>query len=93
MTEAGFSKKVKICNERGLHARASARFAQMAEKFNAKITVEKDGMQVSGDSIMGLMMLAAAPGHSIIIAAQGEEAHQALKALTELVQNRFGEDS
>ncbi|KAA6204536.1 MAG: HPr family phosphocarrier protein [Candidatus Tokpelaia sp.] len=93
MTDKEFSRKLEICNKLGLHARASARFVQAVARFEAEIKVEKDGMQVGGDSIMGLMMLAAAPGSSITIRARGREARQALQALAELVQARFGEES
>jgi len=93
MTDKEFSRKLEIRNKLGLHARASARFVQAVARFEAEIKVEKDGMQVGGDSIMGLMMLAAAPGSSITIRARGREARQALRALAELVQGRFGEEA
>ena len=82
-----------IVNKRGLHARASAKFVQLAESFDAQILVTKDGMSVGGTSIMGLMMLAASPGCSIDVSASGPEAQKALDALDELIANRFGEDS
>ncbi len=82
---------LKIINEKGLHARASAKFVEVVERFDARIDVEKDGMSVSGDSIMGLLMLAASCGSEIRVRANGPEAEAALAALAELVANRFGE--
>ena len=81
-----------IANKRGLHARAAARFVQCAERFDAEITVSKDQTTVGATSIMGLMMLAAAPGSSIRVAAVGPDAEAALDALADLVASRFGED-
>jgi phosphocarrier protein HPr len=75
-----------------LHARASAKFVQMVERFTAEITVTRGSETVGGNSIMGLMMLAAAPGTSIIVTAKGPQAREALDALTELVGSRFGEE-
>jgi phosphocarrier protein HPr len=83
---------VDICNARGLHARASAKFVKMASSFDAQINVSRDGTTVDARSIMGLMMLAAGPGCEIEIAAEGPEAQQALDALVELVESRFDED-
>ena len=83
---------VEITNERGLHARASAKFVKLAATFDAEVTVSKDGATVDARSIMGLMMLAAGPGSEIIIRADGAEADAAVEALTELVTNRFEED-
>ena len=83
---------VEITNERGLHARASAKFVKLAATFDAEVTVTKDGQTVDARSIMGLMMLAAGPGSRIIIRADGEEAEVAVEALAELVANRFEED-
>lgn len=80
-----------ICNKRGLHARASAKFVKCVETFDADIVVTKDNHSVGGTSIMGLMMLAAARGSSIHVKATGREAEQALAALTELVSDKFGE--
>ena len=82
-----------IVNQRGLHARASAKFVQLADSYDAAITVEKDGMKVGGTSIMGLMMLAASPGCSIHVTAKGPDAEAAIAAIEELVATRFGEDS
>jgi phosphocarrier protein HPr len=81
-----------IVNQRGLHARASAKFVQVASGFNATIYVEKDGVRVGGTSIMGLMMLAASPGYSIRVIASGPEAAAAMDALEQLVASRFGEE-
>lgn len=85
------SRLLNIVNTRGLHARASAKFVQCAEKFEADIKVSKDGSSVSGTSIMGLMMLAAGPGCCILIEATGTEAEAALAALEALVTDGFGE--
>jgi len=83
---------VEICNERGLHARASAKFVKLAAAFDAEVTVTRDGTTVDARSIMGLMMLAAGIGSTIEINAEGPEAQPALDALVELVQSRFDED-
>jgi phosphocarrier protein HPr len=85
-------RELAITNKRGLHARASAKFVQMVERFNAEITVTRGSETVGGNSIMGLMMLAAAPGTSITVTAKGPQAREALDALTELVGSRFGEE-
>jgi len=84
--------EVLIRNKRGLHARASAKFVKCAEGFNADIRVSRDGQTVGGTSIMGLMMLAAGPGSTILIEASGKEAAQAMEALVALVGAGFGED-
>jgi len=86
------SKQVLIQNRRGLHARASAKFVTLASGFDAHITVSKDGTEVTGTSIMGLMMLGAAMGDSITIAARGNGHAEALDRLVALVQDKFGED-
>jgi phosphocarrier protein HPr len=83
---------VLIRNKRGLHARASARFVTLASTFDAVVTVAKDGSSVVGTSIMGLMMLAAAPGDSVEMSAAGVQADEALAALAALVEGKFGED-
>ena len=83
---------VTICNKRGLHARASAKFVQCAESFTADVVVERDGTEVAGTSIMGLMMLAAATGTEIRISAKGLQAQEALAALVGLVEAGFHED-
>ncbi len=85
-------RELLIVNKRGLHARASAKFVQVVERFEAEIAVSKDGMTVGGTSIMGLMMLAASPGCKITVAAEGNQACEALNALEALVADKFGED-
>jgi len=89
---AGVSRTLVIENQRGLHARAAARFVKCAESFDAEITVTKKDITVSGLSIMGLMMLAAGPGTAIDVRATGPEAAAALAALAALVESKFGED-
>jgi phosphocarrier protein len=83
---------VTIVNSKGLHARASAKFVKLAESFDARITVTRDGQTVGGTSIMGLMMLAAGPGVSLHITAEGPEGPEALEQLVTLVETGFGED-
>lgn len=85
-------KSVLIRNKRGLHARASAKFVTIANSFDAEVRVEKEGSSVLGTSIMGLMMLAAAPGDTIVISATGNQACEALAALVTLVETKFGEE-
>ncbi len=85
------SCQMQIVNERGLHARAAARFVSVLSDFEADITVEKDGDRVSGRSIMGLMMLAASKGTSIRVEARGMDAELAIAALEKLVRNCFDE--
>jgi len=85
------SRVATICNRRGLHARAAARFVKTAALFNAEVLVRKDGIEVSGRSIMGLMMLAAGPGTAIELAATGPEAERAVAALADLVAGGFDE--
>ena len=86
------SRTVEMLNKRGLHARASAKFVTLASGLPVDIEVEKDGSKVCGTSIMGLMMLGAAMGDRITITAEGEGAEEAVAALAELVEGRFGED-
>jgi phosphocarrier protein len=86
------SASVDIVNERGLHARASARFVKVAGAFDAEVRVTKDEQTVDALSIMGLMMLAAGPGSTIEISAQGRQAAEAIAALTHLVASRFEEE-
>ena len=86
------SRTVDVTNRRGLHARASAKFVTLASSQPAAIEVEKDGSKVCGTSIMGLMMLGAAMGDSITISAQGDGAEEAVAALAELVETKFGEE-
>ena len=86
------SRTVAITNRRGLHARASAKFVSLAAQIDASVEVEKDGNKVCGTSIMGLMMLGAAMGDSIVIHVSGDHAEAALDKLAALVEERFGED-
>ena len=85
-------RTVELLNKRGLHARASARFVTLAAQQGADIEVEKDGAKVCGTSIMGLMMLGAAMGDMITIRAEGDGAEEAVQALAQLVEDRFGEE-
>jgi phosphocarrier protein HPr len=84
--------EVVIPNKKGLHARASAQFVRCASSFAAQVQVTCEGHTVGGTSIMGLMMLAAGQGHTILIESEGKEAAQALEALIKLVESGFGED-
>ena len=84
--------RLNIVNEKGLHARASARFVEVVEEYDATAQVSRDGMSVSGDSIMGLLMLAASRGTTIEVETGGPEAAELAVALTALVADRFGED-
>lgn len=86
------SKDLLIVNKRGLHARASAKFVQLVERFDAQVWVTRGGETVGGTSIMGLMMLAAGPGTTITVAAAGADAAVALAAITELVESKFNEE-
>jgi phosphocarrier protein len=86
------SRELPIINKRGLHARASAKFVQMVERFNAEVWVTKGSETVGGTSIMGLMMLSAGPGTSIKVSAIGPEAQAVLDAITELVADKFNEE-
>ena len=89
---APLKRSVTIVNQRGLHARAAAKFVQVVARFpQARIQVHKDGQTVNGESIMGLMMLAGTQGSSIEIMAGGADAHAALDALVALVEGKFGE--
>ena len=85
-------REIPITNKRGLHARASAKFVQMVERFKADITVTRNNETVGGNSIMGLMMLSAGPGSSVIVSATGPDAREAIEALTTLVTTKFGEE-
>jgi phosphocarrier protein len=86
------SRTVDVLNKRGLHARASAKFVTLASKQPTDVEVEKDGSKVCGTSIMGLMMLGAAMGDRITISAEGDGAEEAVAALAELVEAKFGEE-
>ena len=85
-------RDMRITNQRGLHARASAKFVNVASALAARIEVEKDGNRVCGTSIMGLMMLGAAMGDQITIHVEGEGAEEALEQMAALIESRFGED-
>jgi len=89
--EGAVSRTFVICNKKGLHARASAKFVQTVEKFDAEVRVTRCNESVGGTSIMGLMMLAAAPGTSIAVQATGREAAEVITALAALIDSRFGE--
>ena len=86
------TRTVRIGNKRGLHARASAKFVNLASQLDATIEVEKDGNKVCGTSIMGLMMLGAAMGDSVVIHVSGMGAESALAQLVEMIEDRFGEE-
>lgn len=88
----GMARQFPIINRKGLHARATAKFVQCAEQFDARVTVTRCGETVGGDSIMGILTLGAGIGSSITVAASGPQAREALDALQALVANRFGED-
>jgi phosphocarrier protein len=89
---APVQRQVEIVNKKGLHARASAKFVQCAEQFDAAITVTRGHESVGGTSIMGLMMLGAATGTTILISATGKEAREAIEALSALIESGFGEE-
>jgi phosphocarrier protein HPr len=86
------SREIPIINKRGLHARASAKFVQMVERFTAEVWVTKGNETVGGTSIMGLMMLSAGPGTSIVVSAIGPDAQAAVDAIAELVASKFNEE-
>ncbi len=87
------TREFEIINEKGMHARAAAEFTRLAAKFRSGIFVSRDGLEVNGKSIMGVLMLAAYCGSTIGVRAEGEDAEQALDALQALVENRFGEEA
>ena len=89
---SALTREVQITNQRGLHARGSAKFVNLAAGLEAEVEVEKDGNKVCGTSIMGLMMLGAAKGDSIVIHVSGTDAEGALEKLATLVEERFGEE-
>ncbi len=91
MSQVSVSDRLIIKNKRGLHARASAKFVQLVDRFDARVSVSKDGQTVCGTSIMGLMMLAAAPGCAIDVVAEGNDAQAVVDALNALIGDRFGE--
>ena len=86
------SQELEIINEKGLHARASAKFVECVESFNASATVFKDGLDAAGDSIMGLLMLAASRGTTIEVETSGQQAQELAEALASLVADKFGEE-
>lgn len=92
LVDGKITRDLLITNKRGLHARASAKFVQTVEDYDAEVEVSKDNQTVGGTSIMGLMMLAASPGTTIRVVAKGPEAQAALDAITTLVQARFYEE-
>lgn len=85
-------RTLTIRNQRGLHARAASKFVKLAGQFDADIKVSKDGQDVSGRSIMGLMMLAAGIGTTVDVACQGADAQAAMDAITALIDDKFGEE-
>ena len=87
-----YREMVTIVNELGLHARAATQFVQLAAQYSCEVKIEKDGQEVNGKSIMGVLLLVAAQGTQITIIAEGEQAKAAGAALAELVANRFGEE-
>lgn len=92
MSEGAVAKTFTIKNKFGLHARAAAQFVQLASKFDSDIFVDKNGQEVNGKSIMGILILAAAQGVEITVRAEGTDASAALSALGELIDNGFGEE-
>lgn len=85
-------RSVKIQNELGLHARAATRLVQLASKFPCEVTVGKDGHEVNGKSIMGVLMLVASKGSTVTLRAKGERAAEAITALVQLIDDKFGEE-
>ena len=92
MTSDSINIRLKILNEKGLHARAAAKFVELVDTFNVSLVVKKDNLEASGDSIMGLLMLAASRGTEIELVASGPEAAETLSALSDLIKNLFGEE-
>ena len=92
MTNDTVNMRLKILNEKGLHARAAAKFVELVDTFDVRLVVKKDGLEASGDSIMGLLMLAASRGTEIELVASGLEAAETLSALSDLIKNLFGEE-
>jgi phosphocarrier protein len=87
------SRVFTIINDKGLHARASARFVEVVENFESDVIVEKDGLEASGSSIMGLLMLAASKGTTIKVTSSGSDSEELTLALDNLIKSKFGEDS
>ena len=92
MTHDTVTIRLTILNEKGLHARAAAKFVELVDTFDVSLVVKKDNLEASGDSIMGLLMLAASRGTEIELVASGIEAAETLSALSDLVENLFGEE-
>ena len=92
MTNDTINMRLKILNEKGLHARAAAKFVELVDTFDVSLLVKKDNLEASGDSIMGLLMLAASRGTEIELVASGLEAAEMLSALSDLINNLFGEE-
>ena len=92
MTNKTINMRLKILNEKGLHARAAAKFVEVVDTFDVSLLVKKDNLEASGDSIMGLLMLAASRGTEIELVASGQEAAETLSALSDLIKNLFGEE-
>ena len=92
MTNDTINMRIKILNEKGLHARAAAKFVELVDTFDVSLLVKKDNLEASGDSIMGLLMLAASKGTEIELVASGLEAAETLSALSDLINNLFGEE-
>mgnify|MGYP003309999538 FL=1 len=92
MTNDSVNMRLKILNEKGLHARAAAKFVELVDTFDVSLVVKKDNLEASGDSIMGLLMLAASRGTEIELVASGLEAAETLSALSDLIKNLFGEE-
>ena len=92
MTNDTVNMRLKILNEKGLHARAAAKFVELVDTFDVSLVVKKDNLEASGDSIMGLLMLAASKGTEIELIASGLEAAETLNALSDLITNLFGEE-
>jgi phosphocarrier protein HPr len=87
------SREVRIVNRLGMHARAAARFVHTANRFRSRVTVTRDGRTMDGKSILGILLLAASPGTSIVVSAEGDDEVLAVEALSDLVSGRFGEDA
>ena len=92
MTNDTINVRLEILNEKGLHARAAAKFVELVDTFDVSLVVKKDNLEASGDSIMGLLMLAASRGTEIELVASGLEAAETLSALSDLIKNLFGEE-
>ena len=92
MANDTINMRIKILNEKGLHARAAAKFVELVDTFDVSLLVKKDDLEASGDSIMGLLMLAASKGTEIELVASGLEAAETLSALSDLINNLFGEE-